>query len=59
MTNLNNHHTSPAHILSKEQETILDLYIQKLDNFFEELKASEKVQVEIETQHLKKIVTTK
>ncbi len=44
-------------ILTAEQEAILDLYINNLDNFFEALKDSEKVQVEIETLHLKRILT--
>lgn len=45
-------------ILTGEQEALLDLYIQSLDSFREELRASEKIQVEIETQHLKKILRT-
>ncbi len=45
-------------ILTGEQEALLDLYIQTLDSFREELKASERLQVEIETQHLKKILST-
>ncbi|GAA4435750.1 hypothetical protein GCM10023188_27990 [Pontibacter saemangeumensis] len=45
-------------ILTEEQEALLDLYIQSLDSFREELRASEKIQVEIETQHLKKILRT-
>ena len=44
-------------VLTVEQDVILDLYIQKLDAFFENLKESEKIQVEIETLHLKRIVT--
>ncbi|MCX2740720.1 hypothetical protein [Pontibacter anaerobius] len=44
------------HFLTQEQEALLDLYLQRLDTIFEEMKASEKVQVEIETQHLKKIL---
>jgi len=36
---------------------VLDLYIRHLDNIFEEMKLSEKLQVEIETQHLKRILT--
>jgi uncharacterized protein related to proFAR isomerase len=44
-------------ILTTEQEAILDLYVSNLDNFFENLKKSEKVQVEIETLHLKRILT--
>ncbi len=44
-------------VLTVEQDVILDMYIQKLDAFFENLKESEKIQVEIETLHLKRIVT--
>ena len=44
-------------ILSDEQEAVLDLYIQHIDNVFEEMKLSEKLQVEIETQHLKRILS--
>ncbi|EJF08429.1 MULTISPECIES: hypothetical protein [Pontibacter] len=44
-------------ILSDEQEAVLDLYIQHIDNLFEEMKLSEKLQVEIETQHLKRILS--
>ena len=44
-------------VLTVEQDVILDLYIQKLDAYFENLKESEKIQVEIETLHLKRIVT--
>jgi hypothetical protein len=50
--------TTPPHgILTQEQDAVLDLYIQHLDNIFEELKLSEKLQVEIETLHLKKILS--
>ena len=48
----------PDSILSEEQEAILDLYIESLDNYFEELKQSEKTQVEIETLHLKRLLST-
>jgi hypothetical protein len=44
-------------VLTSEQDAVLDLYIKNLDNFFEQIKESEKVQVEIETLHLKKILT--
>lgn len=48
----------PQHsILTPEQEAILDMYLQHLDLYFEELKESEKIQVEIETQHLKRILS--
>ena len=48
----------PDSVLSPEQDAILDLYIQKLDAYYEHLKESEKIQVEIETLHLKRILTT-
>ena len=44
-------------ILSAEQEEILDLYLKNLDEFLDSAKESEKAQVEIETLHLKKILT--
>lgn len=44
-------------ILTPEQEAVLDLYLKRLDTYFEELKESEKLQVEIETKHLKRILT--
>ncbi|MFB9864274.1 hypothetical protein [Rufibacter immobilis] len=55
-------HTSPTGtdlnaILTQEQDALLDLYLQNLDNFFENQKNAEKIQVEIETQHLKKILS--
>lgn len=53
----NGKHTFPDSILTAEQEAILDLYIQSLDNFFEEIKESEKTQVAIETLHLKRILS--
>jgi len=49
--------TTGTSILTQEQETILELYLQRLDTFYEELKASEVMQAEIETLHLKKILT--
>jgi hypothetical protein len=45
-------------VLTPEQEAILELYLQNLDSFYENMKASEKIQVEIETLHLKRILTT-
>ena len=48
---------SPDSILTPEQDAILDLYIENLDHFFEEIKESEKTQVAIETQHLKRILS--
>jgi hypothetical protein len=44
-------------VLTPEQAVLLEMYLQNLDNFFENIKASEKVQVEIETLHLKRILT--
>ncbi|MGV3642169.1 MAG: hypothetical protein ACO1NZ_16715 [Adhaeribacter sp.] len=43
-------------LLTAEQEEILDKYLQNLDGVFENMKASERVQVEIETLHLKRIL---
>ena len=48
---------TPDNFLNSEQEALLDLYLQNLDRYLEELRASERIQVEIETQHLKKILT--
>lgn len=44
-------------VLTAEQEEILDLYIENLDSFFEEVKHAEKTQVEIETMHLKRLLS--
>jgi hypothetical protein len=44
-------------ILTQDQDALLDLYLQNLDNFFENQKNAEKLQVEIETMHLKKILS--
>ncbi|WP_187262296.1 hypothetical protein [Pontibacter beigongshangensis] len=44
-------------VLTQEQDALLDLYTQNLDNYFEAVKASEKIQVEIETLHLKRILS--
>ncbi|MDQ3535393.1 MAG: hypothetical protein M3421_07170 [Bacteroidota bacterium] len=44
-------------LLSQEQEALLDLYINSLDNFMEAIRESEKLQVKIETLHLKRILT--
>jgi hypothetical protein len=43
-------------VLTQEQEAILDSYIENLDDFFAASKEAEKVQVEIETLHLKRIL---
>jgi hypothetical protein len=48
---------SATRILTPMQDALLDLYIKKLDDYFENVKATEKMQVEIETLHLKKILT--
>ena len=47
-----------ARLLTTEQEEILDKYLQNLDSLFENMKTSERIQVEIETLHLKRIVHT-
>jgi hypothetical protein len=49
--------TSLNGVLTQEQDSLLDLYINNLDNFFENQKNAEKIQVEIETLHLKKLLT--
>jgi hypothetical protein len=46
-----------GNVLNPEQEELLDLYLQHLDSFFEGLKKTNVLQVEIETMHLKKILT--
>ncbi|MDQ3292110.1 MAG: hypothetical protein M3Q05_12560 [Bacteroidota bacterium] len=53
----NRGHKPEDSVLTPEQDAILDLYLQKLDVFFEHLKESEKIQVEIETLHLKRLLT--
>jgi hypothetical protein len=58
MTIDNSTPVNPDSVLSAEQEAILELYLESLDNFFEEVKQSEKTQVEIETLHLKRILST-
>ncbi len=44
-------------ILTPEQDVLLNMYLKNLDNFFENIKESEKIQVEIETLHLKRILS--
>ncbi|WP_197088700.1 hypothetical protein [Rufibacter radiotolerans] len=44
-------------ILTHEQDALLDLYLSHLDTYFENLKTTEKIQVEIETLHLKRILS--
>lgn len=43
-------------LLTKEQEELLELYLIRLDEYYASLRESEKVQVEIETLHLKRIL---
>jgi hypothetical protein len=43
-------------LLTPEQEAILDRYLQHLDQVLEDIKESDKIQVEIETLHLKRIL---
>jgi hypothetical protein len=57
MTLDNSKPVNPDSVLSAEQEAILEIYLENLDNFFEEVKQSEKTQVEIETLHLKRILS--
>lgn len=45
-------------LLNTDQEALLDQYILHLDVYFEALRRADAIQVEIETQHLKKILTT-
>jgi hypothetical protein len=45
------------HILSAEQEVLLELYLKNLDDIFKNIQESEIVQVEIETLHLKRILS--
>ncbi|GAB3537027.1 hypothetical protein GCM10027443_28890 [Pontibacter brevis] len=45
-------------ILTEEQEELLELYLQNLDSYYGQLRSSDAIQVEIETQHLKKILST-
>jgi hypothetical protein len=50
--------TTQPRILTPEQDALLDLYLKNLDKFFENVKESEKTQVEIETLHLKRLLST-
>lgn len=48
----------PQHnILTAEQDAILDMYLDRLDDYFKNIKEQEKMQVEIETLHLKRLLT--
>ena len=51
--------TAQGVVLNQEQEELLDLYIQELDSFYEELRQAEKTAITIETLHLKRILTRK
>jgi hypothetical protein len=42
--------------LTAEQEAILDKYLLQLEKYFENIKETERIQVEIETLHLKRIL---
>jgi hypothetical protein len=44
-------------LLTPDQAALLDMYIQTLDTYLDNVKASEQIQVEIETLHLKKILS--
>lgn len=44
-------------VFSREQEAILDLYLDNLDSVFAGLQAAERTEVEIETEHLKRLLT--
>lgn len=47
----------PHQLLTEEQEDVLDLYLNRLDNYLERMKDAEKTQVTIETLHLKKLLS--
>ena len=57
MKDLKNQYPLPKTILNEEQEVILDLYLKSLDQFLDSARESETAQVEIETLHLKRILT--
>ena len=48
----------PLRILTPEQEALLHLYLKNLDRVFANMKESEKNQVEIETLHLKRVLSS-
>lgn len=52
-------HAVQNNILTDEQDAILDMYLERLDDYFENVKEHEKMEVEIETLHLKRILTNK
>lgn len=43
-------------LLTPEQEALLDQYVQHLDEVLENIRESDKMQVEIEMLHLKRIL---
>lgn len=47
----------PESILTQEQDAILDMYLENLDNVIENIRKAEKIEVDIETLHLKRILT--
>lgn len=57
MMEKNNQESSSSVILTAEQESVLDLYLEKLDKFLSEAQEAENIEVETETLHLKKILT--
>ncbi len=57
MADSNKRKESGAKVLSREQEVLLETYLESLDDFYSSLQESEKVQAEIETLHLKRILT--
>lgn len=50
-------HESQHSILTAEQDAILDMYLDRLDDYFKNIKEREKMEVEIETLHLKRLLT--
>lgn len=44
-------------VLSAEQHALLDMYLKNLDDYLSSLKEAEKREVEIETEHLKSVLT--
>lgn len=57
MTTQQSKQDEPQNGLTENQEELLDAYLQKLDHVYEQLKENERLQVEIETEHLKKILS--
>lgn len=50
-------HESQHSILTAEQDAILDMYLDRLDDYFKNIKEREEMEVEIETLHLKRLLT--